>query len=105
MPTKAFFAVWAISGAHCLIVPADALWPSVITAFAGSDQVADTGDVVLHPGAARRLKTDVVDRTVAAADIHEGSALGHGIDRREESRHDLRLSGQRIGWMNAYKGV
>ena len=87
--------------AHRLAMPADTLWPTVIGALAGRDQIPHAGDVVGHPGAARRREADVIDRAVAAADIQKGSALGHGVDRGHESRHDLRLAGQRIGRMNA----
>ena len=86
--------------AHRLAMPADTLRPTVIRALAGGDQIPHAGDVVRHPGAARRRQADVVDRAVAAADIQEGSAFGHGVDRGHESRHDLRLAGQRIGRMN-----
>ena len=86
--------------AHRLAMPADTLRPAVIGALAGGDQIPHAGNVVRHPGAARRRQADVVDRAVAAADIQEGSAFGHGVDRGKESRHDLRLAGQRIGRMN-----
>lgn len=86
--------------AHRLAMPADTLWPTVIRALAGRDQIPHAGDVVRHPRATRRRQADVVDSAVAAADIQKGSALGHGVDRGHESRHDLGLAGQGIGRMN-----
>ena len=91
--------------AHRLAMPADALWPTVIRALAGCDQIPHAGDVVCHPGAGRRRQADVVDRAVAAADIEEGSAFGYGINRGHECRHNLRLARQWIGRMNTDMSV
>jgi hypothetical protein len=83
--------------AHRLAMPAHSLRPAVVRPLAGCDQVPHAADVIRQPGAARRREADVVDRAVAAGDIQEGSAFGHGVDRAKESRHDLRLPGERVG--------
>src|SRR3954466_2503817 len=91
--------------AHRLAMPAYTLWPTVICALAGRDQISHAADVVRHPGASRRREADVVDRAVPTADIQKGPAFGHSVDRAKERRHDLRLAGQWIARMNANLSV
>src|SRR5205085_10689416 len=52
--------------------PADALRPALVDRFAGGEQLADAGDVLLHPGARRDGIPDVENGAVAARQVHEG---------------------------------
>ena len=76
--------------------PADALRPALIGRFALGEEISHARHVVLDPRTRGDLVADVEDGAVPAGHVHEGPPAGQAVDRRQEGRHHLRLSRERV---------